>query len=280
MSTNRNRSEGWSHAKKSGAENENLSKRFVEDNPKLFSSPFGKTQIVNVCANGLNEKNVDSILGGSTKSKADLCITYNDDSKIKLSIKKSSRGQVYLIKSSRFISGFKAQFGIEIPSDVVKSISLFFGEDDNAIKDYEKCELSAYERKRNRLTAESMIRYAPDCYTILLDWFRQNIENITLFCFAYGLAKNEDDRAQYVWYNNELGENNDSIIFDINKLAKESVKYKKNINYGTRNGGTTIILPFGFVQWHQNSMQFHHSLDDLKSNMKTSIITDFVKTTI
>lgn len=280
MSTKRNRSEGWSHAKKSGAENENLSKRFVEDNPKLFSRLFGKTQIVNVCANGLNEKNVDSVLGGSTKSKVDLCITYNDDSKIKLSIKKSSGGQVYLIKNSRFISGFKEQFSIEIPLDVVKSFSLFFGEDDDAIKDYKQFGLSAYEEKKHRLTAESMRRYAPECDKILLDWFRQNIENITLFCFAYGLAKNEDDRAQYVWYNNELGENNESIIFDINKLAKESVKHKENINYGTRNGGTTIILPFGFVQWHKNSMQFHHSLDNLKSNMKTSIITDFVKTTI
>ena len=30
---------------------------------------------------------------------------------------------------------------------------------------------------------------------------------------------------------------------------------------GKTLGGTTIQLPFGFVQWHQGQIQFHHNLD-------------------
>ena len=29
--------------------------------------------------------------------------------------------------------------------------------------------------------------------------------------------------------------------------------------YSSTNGGTTIQLPFGFVQWHKGQLQFHHS---------------------
>lgn len=41
--------------------------------------------------------------------------------------------------------------------------------------------------------------------------------------------------------------------------------------YGTRNGGSTIQLPFGFVQWHSprkiipGNLQFHHSYKKIKS---------------
>lgn len=39
--------------------------------------------------------------------------------------------------------------------------------------------------------------------------------------------------------------------------------------YGYKNGGTTIQLPFGFVQWHQSSMQFHHSFDKIRNILKS-----------
>lgn len=43
----------------------------------------------------------------------------------------------------------------------------------------------------------------------------------------------------------------------------------KNAKYGTKNGGSTIQLPFGFVQWHSprkvipGNLQFHHSYDKM-----------------
>ena len=39
--------------------------------------------------------------------------------------------------------------------------------------------------------------------------------------------------------------------------------------YGPRNGGSTIQLPFGFVQWHSprkiipGNIQFHHDYDKI-----------------
>ena len=39
---------------------------------------------------------------------------------------------------------------------------------------------------------------------------------------------------------------------------------KEMIEPGQTRGGTTIKLPFGFVQWHQGQIQFHHNLDLIK----------------
>ena len=42
--------------------------------------------------------------------------------------------------------------------------------------------------------------------------------------------------------------------------------------YGNVGGGTTIQLPFGFVQWHSptkkipGDMQFHHNHEKISSN--------------
>ena len=57
-------------------------------------------------------------------------------------------------------------------------------------------------------------------------------------------------------------------LYDISKIcsriqtltnAKADVVY-----YGNTLGGSTIQLPFGFVQWHQNSMQFHHNFEKIQ----------------
>ena len=43
----------------------------------------------------------------------------------------------------------------------------------------------------------------------------------------------------------------------------------EEIVYGTKNGGSTIQLPFGFVQWHDpgnkgnHNLQFHHKYKKL-----------------
>ena len=62
-----------------------------------------------------------------------------------------------------------------------------------------------------------------------------------------------------------LGEDDTDEIFDIEDICKIS---KNNANteimYGTTNGGTTIQLPFGFVQWHQHQLQFHHQYCKIK----------------
>lgn len=79
-----------------------------------------------------------------------------------------------------------------------------------------------------------------------------------------GAAVSKDTWADYVWYINLLGDYNIDCIFNINTLcyAAQSVA-KTETYYGDKNGGTTIQLPFGFVQWHQQKMQFHHSYEKI-----------------
>lgn len=66
--------------------------------------------------------------------------------------------------------------------------------------------------------------------------------------------------ADFVWYKNMLGENNVDDIFCIEHICSAVRNNAQGgTYYGNTNRGTTIQLPFGFVQWHQKKLQFHHS---------------------
>lgn len=130
METHRNRAEGWKYAKLSGHENEELVKELFSDTGNFqtqFLKRIGKSNcsIEGVDVGGLKEKNVQSILGGTTKSKTDLKITLSDGTLLKISIKKSLAGQVYLIPINHFIEGYELQYHEIIPDDVKRAISLY-----------------------------------------------------------------------------------------------------------------------------------------------------------
>ena len=113
--------------------------------------------------------------------------------------------------------------------------------------------------------------YNETLYNKLLIWFRDNIYNITDFCFSKGLAKNKEDWADIVWYKNELGENSVDKMFLISEIRSKVIEKLDLIEYGNIHGGTTIQLPFGFVQWHSpqktfpGCLQFHHSYDKIQN---------------
>jgi hypothetical protein len=59
-------------------------------------------------------------------------------------------------------------------------------------------------------------------------------------------------------------------IFPISEIARHSTRTAARVSIGPRNGGSTILFPFGFLQMHSpqvdNQIQFHHQyakLDDL-----------------
>ncbi len=274
----RNRSEGWQHAKISGHTNEsNITKKI--NSSKSFREDFEKklnlnSKIKSATVGGLKEKNVEDIFGGGTKSKTDLKITLKNKEKINLSIKKSSGGQAYLIGVDRFINGFEIQFKKKIPQNIKRSFKLFFaGADDisriikntelNNIEDDKKEEIKKYEKRKNRITWITFKEYDLQLSNTFIEWFKENISNIFLFCFERGLAKNKGEWADFVWYKNQLNENKFDFIFNISKLSEkiDDHSYKKMILPGKTLGGTTIQLPFGFVQWHLGQIQFHHKLD-------------------
>lgn len=275
----RNRAEGWKHAKLSGHSNEtiitdkiNLDNKFKEALAKRLNI---KSTLKLATVGGLNETNVFDVFGGKTKSKTDLVLEW-ESNKTNISIKKSAGGQVYLIGVNRFIDGFEKQFDKVIPADVERAIRLFIAGAHDVQEILEEKRLSVgvrtqirvYEKVKNRLTWQTLEKYNIELTECLLDWFKSNIKELALFCFQRGLAANKEDWADFVWYHNEVQEEVKDSLFNINEMVEELASKKSiaQIMPGIAGGGTTIRLPFGFLQWHQAQIQFHHQQKALLQN--------------
>lgn len=178
-----------------------------------------------------------------------------------------------MIKTSRFIEGYEKHYST-IPDSVKRGLLLYFGEAtdiDNILSSIkiENQSIRDYEIRKNRLVWTSLISHDNEVADQLLEWFKSNIKNITLFCFSQGLAEERIDWANFIWYKNLLGENEADKIFSVLELADASERKKSTILVGNRGGGTTIQLPFGFVQWHLKSIQFHHNLNRIEKIIGT-----------
>ena len=278
MQIHRDRSEGWTHAKLSGHENEYLVNQLFEDQnfKQQFEKQLGIDEIVSHSIGGLCEENVQCVLGGTTKSKTDLTIVTKSGKQINISIKKSGGGQVYLIRLERFLKGLEAQFGVKTNKQELEALELYFDcKDDLEIENIvEKLNVSNqlqtklydYLKRKHRLTADPLDLYRPGYKAIILNWFKSNIDPISRFCFSSGLAVNKKDWADYVWYINLLNDEEWgglNTIFSIDEFCKNIRTKDSEIYYGTTLGGSTIQLPFGFVQWHQHQPQFNHNFDKL-----------------
>jgi len=248
MST-RDRAGGWKHAKLTGHKNEAAIEELIRNDieyQKAFLRKIGKPEeeIAYISVGGLHETNVDSVFPNEkTKSKTDMQIVLKDGNRYNIPIKKSLGGQVYLISDSRFIKGFELQYGKEIPQKVKRAIELFWGSAPDVKEIIEKHgQKRDYETRKHRLVAETLLRYNEELYFELLNWFAQNTNEITDFCFSKGLAKNAEDWANIIWYKNELGENSVNEIFIISEmctaLQEASVEMTE---YGTR-GGTALPI--------------------------------------
>jgi hypothetical protein len=269
----RNRASGWKHAKLSGHSNETRVKELL-DNDQKYRTEFMKRichaseSINSISIGGLHETDVPGVLGKKTKSKTDLKINLTNGSRINISIKKSSGGQVYFVRAGLFIEVFEKQFNKSIPLDVQRAIKLFWAAADDApsiIEQYgDKTEPKFYnlQVRHKSLNATTLKAYDMNLYSSMLQWFKDNIYELAKLSFAMGAAKNPDEWSDYVWYINLLGENDLDEAFFIEDVCHAAIKVANSETYyGTSNGGTTILLPFGFVQWHQSKMQFHHSYE-------------------
>lgn len=277
----RDRATGWQHAKLSGHENESdVEQLFNDDNFKVaFSKRLGIGEIASATVGGLRETDVISVFGDKTKSKTDLTIVLKDGNTVNISIKKSWGGQVYLIGVDRFIAGFEKHFDKEIPAQIKELLYIYFygsPKTDSLLNDAkvianETAALVSYQKKHNRLVWTSLYNWDKSKADSLLQWFRDNISEIAEYCFARGLAKDKKDWAQYVWYINLLGEDDFDEIFSISDIKSAMSSHLDEVCPSSQNGGSTTQLPFGFVQWHQQKMQFHHSLEKLSEFVKKNL---------
>ena len=260
----RNRAQGWKHAKNSGHENEEaIGKTLSGSQLQRLGARLGMPGLDGIVEiGGIEEASVPCILGGKTKSKTDLKIRWENGTRTNVSIKKSSGGQLFLVGTDRFVRGFEAHFH-PIPDDAKQALSLFLGGPDalrilNRLPPAANGALRAYELRKSRLVWDTLSAYDAGLAEALLHWFRVDSAALAEFCFSRGLAAPESEWADFIWYRNLVGENDEDELFDIRSLAAKAVARPDRIIPGPKNGGSTILLPFGFLQWHQGKLQFHH----------------------
>ena len=273
----RNRSSGWIHAKRSGHQNEKLVKDLL-DYDEVYTKNFLRRigcrnkQIVSTSIGGLCETNVESVIPNTrkTKSKTDLKIFYTDGTQTNISIKKSLSGQVYFVRAGLFIECFERQFDKRIPLNVRRAIQLFWAEAEDSVEIIERygdlSNIKDYNLQLHHksLNATTLYNYNETLFNELLNWFKNNAYELAFLSFASGAVLDSNEWSDFVWYKNMLEENEIDYLFYIKDICKacESVADDETY-YGKSNGGTTIQLPFGFVQWHQAQLQFHHNCEKL-----------------
>jgi len=272
----RDRATGWQHAKLSGHKNEDLVKILLDTNEQ-YANDFlcrlgmqGET-IKETSIGGLHETNVPSVSGRrKTKSKTDLKIFLQSGKEINISIKKSLGGQVYFVRAGIFIETFEKQFNKSIPDSVKRAINLFWAAADDAISiieqyaDQSNAKNYDLQIRHASLNATTLKNYDETLYNDLLNWFAENAYELTALSFAMGAVRDHGEWSDFVWYINLLEENDVDAVFSIPALCKAAASVaSKETYYSSTNGGTTIQLPFGFVQWHQRQLQFHHNYDKL-----------------
>ncbi len=276
----RNRATGWQHAKLSGHKNEDLVKMRLDTDENFSASLLRRldrldAHIIQTTVGGLHEKNVPSVNGRKTKSKTDLKVYLDTNEVINISIKKSLGGQVYLVKAGLFIDTFERQFKSKIPLDVCRAINLFWSAADDAvdiIKAYGDQTITKnydLQLRHKSLNATTLKAYNEHFYNALLQWFTDNAYKLAKLSFSMGAVQDSKEWSDFVWYINLLGENNTDDIFSIEDVCNAVQEAAKNETYyGSSYGGTTIQLPFGFVQWHQGQIQFHHDYGKLENLLK------------
>ena len=271
----RDRATGWQHAKLSGHKNEALVKEFL-DSDRMFQQNFlnridrPNATIKETSISGLHETNVPSVNGRKTKSKTDLKVYLSSNEVVNVSVKKSLGGQVYFVRAGLFIDTFEKQFDAKIPANVQRAINLFWAAADDTVAIIEK--FGDRSNKKNfdlqmrheSVNATTLKAYDEHLYDALLEWFTDNAYELAKLSFSMGAVRDNKEWSDFVWYVNLLDENDTDDIFFIEDIcnAVQEVASEETY-YGSSFGGTTIQLPFGFVQWHQGQLQFHHNYDKL-----------------
>lgn len=274
--SNRNRSEGWRHAKLDGHANEKQfaellvkNREFISEIEKHITKKFPKGP-PEISVDGA--KHVESIFGDMTTSKVDLSMKWNSGEEINVSLKKSNSGQAWLVSVPRFISAVEFHLKCKLDTEVQIGISLFIGGTNLAnFKNYFEKALASDKKKnpgiaeqeihQSRLLAKSIETNYPSVWEATINFFNANVGLITRLSFAQGLAKSVKDAADVIIYNKVT---DGPSIFSIPRIIENAKSLTKNVSItpGPKNGGSTLLLPTGFLQMHHpqsdNLLQFHH----------------------
>lgn len=296
--TQRSRAQGWQHAKRSGHQREvDLAAELREDSQ--FSSwihekIFGTSESVAplVASSGASMERVPSVLGDLTIPKVDIEVIWPHprESTARVSLKKSETGQVWLVTRDRFIRGFEAQFDRSVSNAVVEGLRLFIG----PLEEFEMVQALAgrpllggmsrssgvpQELHQRRFVAATLDAYFREIWRETLGWFRLETHRIAELCFRRGLAAQPEHYASGLLYsiNDPSSGRVGNHYFALSELADRIHALAPELRavVGPRSGGSTVVLPFGFLQMHnprprgqvswKNQLQFHHQLKQLQA---------------
>ena len=281
------RASGWKFAKRDGHDNERVAGATLQEDYQsakdIVSWVSGQElgQPFRVAVDGLSK--ISTVHGDSVIGKIDLTIHNDKISPVGISVKKSNSGQVWLVSVDRFLEALNELAPMSESTDLVSGLRLFVGGPENLKHVGEMFEsgvrMSAemglawhiLEERHERLAMETIRLYSRTLYEEIIGFFQANVSKISHLCFASGSASRPEDHAQGILYNNAPG---GPHIFSIEKVGRELISGAHKISPGPRNGGTTIWLPFGFLQMHRpqgkNLLQFHHQFERLKANAPNS----------
>lgn len=285
--TNRSRSEGWKFAKSDGHNNESLFGDLLRSEFSiadfLWNKHIGQSLKANYEVLVDGSKKVESVLDKKTTSKVDVAIV-SESKATNISLKKNDSGQVWLVSIESFLRLMELEGQSSWDSAARRGLRLFIGgavsgdgDKESLIKGLEYSKRQGFssfshEERNRRLSAGSIKAVDRDAYESLLEALRASIGKITNLAFAKGAAKNQSDFAHLVIYNNSA----DGIkVLSTQDLVSGASALVNVIKPGPQNSGTTIWLPWGFLQMHHpqkiNLLQFHHREKDIDANYKSMI---------
>lgn len=234
----------------------------------------------------LNISKVENVVPGGRKvsPKTSFRIFWKDGSKsnFRTTTSNSYSSQIHLQNADSFISEFSKKFCLSIPTQVQEALRLFSGKHPNQQEilssipvDYvgEKVRRKVEVNYFNRLTLASMYGYDEDMPKCFLAWIRENCDKLFLYCFGIGAAKDPGEMVDFMWYRVGDSGTDKFEIYDLKCISKTLSSMINSKDKGTKlvypnDGaqlGSTIALPFGNLQQHENKLQFRHSREKLKA---------------
>jgi hypothetical protein len=289
---NRGRSEGWQHAIQDGhAFEDAFAKKIVED--RLFFENLREIAELSegtypVKASTTHDRPMPlSVFGDRTTSKTDVNVFINEGDPLDISIKKPSTGsgQVLLCKLARFLSLIEHKSGKPIPANVRWTLKALFGETDGMpITAYApEAKLLSPQIKRhkqqaevyqNRLYPSTIARSYPEHWNDLKTWFSEHMAEITDCCFRSGMCDDNCDSLTtaefiYIGYLNKF--------YTVKSIVEASLTREVNYSQTGYYKGSTILMPWGFLQGHRPGenngpyqLQFHWRGKDIIELLKNA----------
>lgn len=196
----------------------------------------------------------------------------------RFNLRNKPEGHIFLIPVQNFLEGLRLHYHIDSSRHVKKCLELFIGSDQASIQEFMSThDLKGplnhtgvpFERHQKRLVAATLEAHLPEEWNETLDWMQRHIGEITDFCFSRGMAANPSDWATHLWYYITDQSPQINFVISIGELVAAAERNRELVCVGPKNRGSTLNMPFGFLQMHQSQMQFHHKHDLINTILRS-----------